>query len=389
MSPRTATAYPRSGRPGAQLLIAAVVAGTTGLALWFAVLRPRASAAPPETPPAAAGAAGLSVKDCAALSSPEWAPRLHLIAQLDLRDCGLRALPSAIGQCVGLKKLDLGGNPLADLPDALANCAELEILFLLGSKALTSVPRVLGRLPKLTRLGLKSNAIRQIAADALPPSVEHLILTDNELVELPPPGGGAAAATLILLHGFGDSGGGAISTLGAPLVETPGLRTLQSSGALDDLLAAVAAVGAKAPVFLKIAPDIADSEAEVMVEAIRRHGLDGIIIANTTITRPESLVSDKMGEGGGLSGPPVFARSTELVRVFRKAAGPDMAIIGVGGVSCAETAYAKIRAGANAIQLYTGLIYEGPGLIQRIKTGLVERLQADGFASISEAVGAE
>ena len=111
MSPRTATAYPRSGRPGAQLLIAAVVAGTTGLALWFAVLRPRASAAPPETPPAAAGAAGLSVKDCAALSSPEWAPRLHLIAQLDLRDCGLRALPSAIGQCVGLKKLDLGGNP--------------------------------------------------------------------------------------------------------------------------------------------------------------------------------------------------------------------------------------------------------------------------------------
>lgn len=170
---------------------------------------------------------------------------------------------------------------------------------------------------------------------------------------------------------------------------TPGLRTLQSSGALDDLLAAVAAVGAKAPVFLKIAPDIADSEAEVMVEAIRRHGLDGIIIANTTITRPESLVSDKMGEGGGLSGPPVFARSTELVRVFRKAAGPDMAIIGVGGVSCAETAYAKIRAGANAIQLYTGLIYEGPGLIQRIKTGLVERLQADGFASISEAVGVE
>ena len=67
----------------------------------------------------------------------------------------------------------------------------------------------------------------------------------------------------------------------------------------------------------------------------------------------------------------------------------DMAIIGVGGVSCAETAYAKIRAGANAIQLYTGLIYEGPGLIQRIKTGLVERLQADGFASISDAVGAE
>ena len=148
-------------------------------------------------------------------------------------------------------------------------------------------------------------------------------------------------------------------------------------------------VGAKAPVFLKIAPDIDDAEADVMVAAITRHKLDGIIISNTSITRPESLVSDKMGEGGGLSGPPIFARSTELVRVFRKAAGPEMAIIGVGGVACADTAYAKIRAGANAIQVYTGLVYEGPGLVQRIKRGLAERLQVDGFASVAEAVGAE
>ncbi|WP_291843930.1 quinone-dependent dihydroorotate dehydrogenase [Maricaulis sp.] len=170
---------------------------------------------------------------------------------------------------------------------------------------------------------------------------------------------------------------------------TPGLRTLQSSSALDDLLTAVAAVGAKAPVFLKIAPDIDDAEADVMVSAITRHKLDGIIISNTTLTRPESLVSGHMGEGGGLSGPPIFARSTELVRVFRKAAGPEMAIIGVGGIACADTAYAKIRAGANAIQLYTGLIYEGPGLVQRIKRGLAERLQVDGFASVGEAVGVE
>ena len=170
---------------------------------------------------------------------------------------------------------------------------------------------------------------------------------------------------------------------------TPGLRTLQSSGALDELLAAVAAVGAKAPVFLKIAPDISDADADVMVSAISRHALDGIIIANTTITRPESLKSDKMGEAGGLSGPPVFARSTELVRMVRKAAGPELAIIGVGGVSCADTAYAKIRAGANVVQLYTAMVYEGPGLVQRIKAGLVERLQVDGFASVAEAVGVE
>ncbi len=170
---------------------------------------------------------------------------------------------------------------------------------------------------------------------------------------------------------------------------TPGLRTLQSSGALDDLLAAVAAVRDAAPVFLKIAPDIEDAEVEVMAAAVGRHQLDGVIVSNTTITRPESLQSPLMGEGGGLSGPPVFQRSTELVRLFRKALGPDVAIIGVGGVDSAQTAYAKIRAGANAIQLYTALVYHGPGLVAEIKRGLAERLQADGFASVSEAVGVD
>ena len=170
---------------------------------------------------------------------------------------------------------------------------------------------------------------------------------------------------------------------------TPGLRTLQASGALDDLLEAVARVGSSVPVFLKVAPDILDEDAVVMVEAVRRHGLHGVIVSNTTITRPASLKSAYMGEGGGLSGPPVFERSTELVRVFRATAGPEMAIIGVGGVDSADTAYAKIRAGADAVQLYTGLVYHGPGLIGRIKAGLVERLQADGFASVSEAVGAD
>ena len=87
-----------------------------------------------------------------------------------------------------------------------------------------------------------------------------------------------------------------------------------------------------------------------------------------------------MGEGGGLSGPPIFARSTELVRQFRRGAGPDLAIIGVGGID---------SAGANAIQLYTGLVYHGPGLVQRIKSGLVKRLQADGFVSVAEAVGVD
>tara|TARA_R110002124_G_scaffold56548_14_gene159414 strand:- start:4549 stop:5607 length:1059 start_codon:yes stop_codon:yes gene_type:complete len=170
---------------------------------------------------------------------------------------------------------------------------------------------------------------------------------------------------------------------------TPGLRNLQAHGALDELLGAVAQVGCQAPVFLKIAPDIADEDVGPIIDAIARHGLDGIIVSNTTIQRPDSLSSKHMGEGGGLSGPPIFARSTELVRQFRRGAGPDLAIIGVGGIDSADTAYAKIRAGANAIQLYTGLVYHGPGLVQRIKSGLVKRLQADGFVSVAEAVGVD
>ncbi|MHA6287395.1 quinone-dependent dihydroorotate dehydrogenase [Maricaulis sp. CAU 1757] len=170
---------------------------------------------------------------------------------------------------------------------------------------------------------------------------------------------------------------------------TPGLRALQDSAALDDLLARVCEVRGVEPVFLKVAPDIADEDVDTMVAAVSRHRLDGVIVANTTITRPSHLKSPRMREAGGLSGPPVFARSTELLKRFRSVAGPDMALIGVGGVDSADAAYAKIRAGANAVQLYTGMVYHGPGLIRRIKTGLVDRLQADGFASLSEAVGAD
>ena len=170
---------------------------------------------------------------------------------------------------------------------------------------------------------------------------------------------------------------------------TPGLRNLQSADALDDLLARVAGVRGSAPVFLKVAPDIDEGEIDRMVMAVRAHGLDGIIVSNTTLARPDSLLSEQAQEAGGLSGRPLFERSTQLLRLFRQAAGPDLPLIGVGGVENAETAWAKVKAGANAIQLYSALVYEGPGLVQSIKAGLVERLHAEGFASISEAVGTD
>ena len=170
---------------------------------------------------------------------------------------------------------------------------------------------------------------------------------------------------------------------------TPGLRDMQSKETLIELISRVVAVRGKAPLFLKIAPDIADEEIADIIDVVTTHKMDGVIVSNTTLARPETLQSANAAEMGGLSGPPVFARSTELVRAFRNAAGPGLTIIGVGGVRDADTAYAKIRAGANAIQIYTALVYEGPGLIGRIKSGLAERLYSDGFASVAEAVGAE
>jgi dihydroorotate dehydrogenase len=168
---------------------------------------------------------------------------------------------------------------------------------------------------------------------------------------------------------------------------TPGLRNLQSRDALDDLLARLAAARADAtPVFLKVAPDLEDSEIGDIAEAVTRHRFDGIIVSNTTLSRPPSLASPEKSEAGGLSGAPLFDLSTEVLRRFRQAA-PDMVLIGVGGIASGSDAYAKIRAGAGAVQLYSALAYEGPGLIGRIKRDLAARLKADGFTSVAEAVG--
>ncbi len=171
---------------------------------------------------------------------------------------------------------------------------------------------------------------------------------------------------------------------------TPGLRALQTRAALDDLLGRLAEVRAKLaarpPVFLKVAPDLDDDEPGEIAAAVRRHGLDGIIVSNTTVERPATLRSRFGGETGGLSGAPLFERSTAVLRAFR-VSDSSLPLIGVGGISSGADAYAKIRAGADAVQLYTGLVYEGHGLIQRIRGELANLLRADGFASVAEARG--
>ena len=169
---------------------------------------------------------------------------------------------------------------------------------------------------------------------------------------------------------------------------TPGLRNLQSKDALDELLGRLGEARTdQTPVFLKVAPDLNDWEIADIAGAVTRHGFDGIIVSNTTLARPDGLSSPDKGETGGLSGAPLMALSTDVLRRFREAA-PSMTLIGAGGVASGADAYAKLRAGANAVQLYSALVYEGPGLVGRIKRDLTILLKADGFASVEAARGA-
>jgi dihydroorotate dehydrogenase len=173
---------------------------------------------------------------------------------------------------------------------------------------------------------------------------------------------------------------------------TPGLRALQTGAALDELLGRVAearaALAGHAPVFLKVAPDLESDEIEAIAEAVAANRFDGIVVGNTTLSRPDALTSSHRGEAGGLSGAPLMTRSTRVLGAFHAAANGRFALIGVGGIASGADAYAKIRAGAGAVQLYSALVFQGPGLVTAIRRDLRARLAADGFSNLAEAVGA-
>ena len=168
-----------------------------------------------------------------------------------------------------------------------------------------------------------------------------------------------------------------------------------SPGPLEDLLGRLTSLRerqrlANPPALVvKIAPDIEDAALDVLLEIVVAAGIDGITVCNTTTARPDSLTSPDRHERGGLSGKPLFARSTQLLRHVYQATGGAIPLIGVGGIFSGADAYAKICAGASLVQLYTALVYEGPGLIARIKHDLVALLAADGFESLRDAVGSE
>ncbi len=176
---------------------------------------------------------------------------------------------------------------------------------------------------------------------------------------------------------------------------TPGLRGLQSKALLDDLVLRLLAARAEltadgaapTPLLIKIAPDLVDEELADIASVCMERKIDGVIVSNTTLSR-ENLRDSNAVEQGGLSGAPLFKLSTRVLRDFRRETGGQIPLVGVGGVTSAKTAYAKITAGASLVQLYTSLIYAGPALISDIKTGLETALERDGFTSIEEAVGA-
>ncbi len=166
---------------------------------------------------------------------------------------------------------------------------------------------------------------------------------------------------------------------------TPGLRDLQAEAQLDDLIARTVEArnqacrgSGSAAVLLKIAPDLSEADLDGVVAVALRRGIDGLIVANTTIARPQSLGSVHRGETGGLSGRPLFARSTQVLAQAALRLGGGMPLIGVGGVEDWRGALAKIEAGASLVQLYTAMIYKGPGLIADIKAGLLAHLAGSG-----------
>ncbi|WP_374302022.1 quinone-dependent dihydroorotate dehydrogenase [Ferrovibrio sp.] len=188
-------------------------------------------------------------------------------------------------------------------------------------------------------------------------------------------------ARLAALCGF------AVVNVSSP--NTPGLRNLQGREELAALLARLQPLHAqyKTPLLVKIAPDLAEEDIDAVAELALQYELDGIVATNTTIARPDSLRSHHKAETGGLSGAPLRVRAQAVLKQLYGKIGTRMPLIGVGGIASGEDAYARIRAGASAVQLYSAMVFEGPGLVSRIKGELAALLKRDGFKSVAEAVG--
>jgi dihydroorotate dehydrogenase len=177
---------------------------------------------------------------------------------------------------------------------------------------------------------------------------------------------------------------------------TPGLRGLHERGALEDLLGRLreargplTEAHGRRQLFLKVAPDLDETAIQDIAELALMYELDALIVSNTTLQRPPHLTSDNREEAGGLSGQPLFHISTQVLRLFAHVLGGRLPLIGAGGVESGLTAFKKIKAGASAVQLYSAMVFHGPGLVARVLDELDGLLMAEGFDAVAEAVGAE
>lgn len=172
---------------------------------------------------------------------------------------------------------------------------------------------------------------------------------------------------------------------------TLGLRDMQLGEALEQLLDALCSrreqLGVYTPLWLKLAPDLTEEQCAAIADTVKNFPLDALVISNTTTARPATLQSEFRSEEGGLSGAPLMMASTARLRLFYKLLGDTVPLVGVGGIFSADDAYAKIRAGASLVQVYTGLIYKGLGLVRQINVGLLDLLKQDGYTHLREAVG--
>jgi dihydroorotate dehydrogenase len=180
--------------------------------------------------------------------------------------------------------------------------------------------------------------------------------------------------------------GGDFFVVNVSCPNSQGFEALQNRAAMADIFGTLVEAGA-GPLLVKLSPDLPDPAVEDALDLVAEFDLDGVVATNTTTERPASLRSPDRAETGGLSGKPIEGRATEMVRFVAERV--DVPVIGVGGVSTAEDAYRKIRAGASLVQLYTALIYRGPAVAREINRGLLALLERDGFDSVGEAVGAD
>jgi dihydroorotate dehydrogenase len=336
----------------------------------FSLLRPLLFRLDPET------AHGMTVRALASLPPPRARPPDPI---LRTRFAGLD-LPSPVGLAAGFDK------------DARAWAAMLGLGFgFVEVGTLTPRPQAgnprprLFRLPEdgavINRLGFNNGGLQAALARLAPhPGLGVNVGANKDSADrIADYASGVAAVREVA----------AFITLNISSPNTPGLRGLQGE-ALPELLAAAAEARGPAttPMFLKVAPDLDAPQIDAIAAAALDSKLAGLIVSNTTLARPDTLRSRHAGEAGGLSGRPLMAPSTAVLAAFARRLGGRLPLIGVGGVTTADDAYTKIRAGAGAVQLYTALVYQGPGLPARLNAGLAALLRRDGFASVGEAVGA-